>query len=244
MRKSTKQRRSRLALWVCLGIFVPLAGLFYVWLLTLPDVESLKKTNPTTTALIDARHEQARDKGQAIGRHWIWMPLSKISPDLRHAVVAAEDASFFVHEGFDWDGIKDAAWYNLEKGELKRGGSTITQQLAKNLYLSSERSLVRKLHEALITRSLEEHLSKERILEIYLNVAEWGRGVYGAEAAARHHFKKSARELTREEAAWLAAMLPSPRRYDPLRKTKALTRRYERVLQRMDQMARHGIRAQ
>jgi len=243
MRKSTKQRRSRLALWICLGIFVPLAGLFYVWLLTLPDVESLKTTNPTTTALIEARQEQAREKGQAIGRHWTWVPLSKMSPDLRRAVVAAEDASFFVHEGFDWEGIKDAALYNLEKGELKRGGSTITQQLAKNLYLSSKRSILRKLHEALITRSLEEHLSKERILEIYLNVAEWGRGVYGAEAAARHHFRKPARELTREEAAWLAAMLPSPRRYDPLRRTKALTRRYERVLRRMDQMARHGIRA-
>ncbi len=156
--------------------------------------------------------------------------------------MAAEDASFFTHEGFDWEGIKDAALYDLEKGEMKRGGSTITQQLAKNLYLSSERSMFRKFHEALITRELEHRLTKERILEIYLNVAEWGHGVYGAEAAARHHFKKPAKDLTEDEAAWLAAILPSPRRYDPLRKTVALTRRYERIIQRVNQAERHHIR--
>ena len=142
----------------------------------------------------------------------------------------AEDSSFFTHEGFDWEGIKKAAQYNLEAGEFKRGGSTITQQLAKNLYLSSERSLLRKAREALITRSLEQHLTKERILELYLNVAEWGQGIYGAEAAARHHFKKPAHDLTADEAAWLAAILPSPRRYDPLRKTNFLTRRHNRIL--------------
>ena len=163
----------------------------------------------------------------------MWVPLSRISPYLRQAVVAAEDASFFTHEGFDWEGIKDAALYNLEAGELKRGGSTITQQLAKNLYLSSERSLIRKAREALITRSLEHHLTKERILELYLNVAEWGQGVYGAEAAARHHFKKSSRDLTADEAAWLAAILPSPRRYDPMRKTTSLARRHDRILKRI-----------
>jgi monofunctional biosynthetic peptidoglycan transglycosylase len=120
---------------------------------------------------------------------------------------------------------------------MKRGGSTITQQLAKNLYLSSERSLLRKAREALITRSLEHRLSKERILELYLNVAEWGRGVYGAEAAARHHFGKSAADLTADEAAWLAAILPSPQRYDPIRKTSALTRRHQRILRWMDKVS-------
>jgi monofunctional biosynthetic peptidoglycan transglycosylase len=145
-------------------------------------------------------------------------------------VIAAEDASFLTHEGFDWEGIRDAAWHNLETGEMKRGGSTITQQLAKNLYLSPERSLLRKAREALITRLLEHHLTKERILELYLNVAEWGNGVYGAEAAARHHFGKSAADVTIDEAAWLAAILPSPRQYDPLRKTGALARRQQRVL--------------
>ena len=220
-----------------------MAALLSIWLITMPDISALQKANPSTTALIESREAQARSKGQTVGRHWMWVPLSRVSPHLRRAVVAAEDASFFVHEGFDWEGIKDAALYNLEKGELKRGGSTITQQLAKNLYLSSERSIMRKVREALITRSLEEHLSKERILEIYINVAEWGNGVYGAEAAARHHFKKSARDVTEEEAAWLAAILPSPRRYDPLRKTGALTRRYERILRRMDQAVRQDIGA-
>lgn len=142
----------------------------------MPDVSALRTTNPTLTALIEARQAQAKEEGRSVGRHWIWVPLSRISPYLRQAVIAAEDASFFSHEGFDWEGLKDAALYDLEKGELKRGGSTITQQLAKNLYLSSERSLLRKAHEALITRSLEQHLSKDRILELYLNVAEWGRG--------------------------------------------------------------------
>ena len=225
-----------------LSVAIPLASLLFLWLVTLPDVGSLRSTNPTSTALIEAREAQAEAKTLHIGRHWIWVPLSRISPHLRRAVVAAEDASFFTHEGFDWEGMKDAAIYDLEKGELKRGGSTITQQLAKNLYLSSERSIFRKAHEALITRSLEHHLSKERILELYLNVAEWGTGVYGAEAASRHHFQKPARDLTEDEAAWLAAILPAPRRYDPLRRTRALTSRYERVLHRMNHASRQQTR--
>ncbi|HEU4686198.1 MAG TPA: monofunctional biosynthetic peptidoglycan transglycosylase [Nitrospira sp.] len=232
MRKSTRRRRTGLVLLSLLCAALPLM-LGFVWLVTMPDVASLRHTNPTTTALIESRRAQAQMEGRSTGRQWIWVPLGRIPVHLRHAVVAAEDALFFVHEGFDWEGMKDAALYDLEKGKLKRGGSTITQQLAKNLYLSSERSLLRKVHEALITRSLEQHLSKDRILELYLNVAEWGYGIYGAEAAARHHFHKSVRDLTVDEAVWLAAILPSPLRYDPLRKTPALTRRYERILQRM-----------
>jgi monofunctional biosynthetic peptidoglycan transglycosylase len=205
----------------------------FFWLLEMPDVSALRTTNPTVTALMEARRTQAKAKGHTIERHWTWVPLSRISPYLRQAAVEGEDASFFTHEGFDWEGIKDAALYNLEAGKLKRGGSTITQQLAKNLYLSSERSLLRKAREALITRALEQHLTKERILELYLNVAEWGQGVYGAEAAARHHFKKSSRDLTADEAAWLAAILPSPRRYDPIRKTTFLARRHDRILKQI-----------
>jgi len=230
MRKSTVQSRSRVKAYLIIGLCLPVGAVLFFWLLAMPDVPSLRATNPTITALIEARQSQTAAQGHTIGRHWTWVPLSRISPSLRHAVVAAEDASFFTHEGFDWEGIKEAAKYNLEAGEFKRGGSTITQQLAKNLYLSPERSLFRKAREALITRSLEQHLTKERILELYLNVAEWGQGVYGAEAAARHHFKKSARDLTADEAAWLAAILPSPRRYDPLRKTTFLTRRHNRIL--------------
>ncbi len=244
MRKSTRARRTNWVLIGLLALCLPVAALLFLWLLTMPDIAGLKTANPTSTALIEARQTQAQQQGKAIGRHWQWVPVARISPFLRRAVVAAEDASFFTHEGFDWEGIKDAALYDLERGELKRGGSTITQQLAKNLYLSSERSMFRKVHEALLTRELEHQLSKERILELYLNVAEWGQGVYGAEAAARHHFKKSAKELTEDEAAWLAAILPSPRRYDPLRKTVALTRRYERILHRIRQAERLHIRTE
>ncbi len=233
MPKSTTQRRARLILSIILLVCLPIGVVLFVWLVTLPNVSALKTTNPSTTALMEMRQVQAHERGETSGRQWQWVPLARISPHLRRAVVAAEDASFFTHEGFDWEGIKDAAIANLEAGELKRGGSTITQQLAKNLYLSSERSMFRKAREALITRLLEHHLSKERILELYLNVAEWGIGVYGAEAAARHHFQKSSHDLSAEEGAWLAAILPSPRRYDPIRKTTALSRRYERIISRM-----------
>lgn len=233
--KSTGPRRvARRLFWGTVLMGLPLGVLGLSWLLTLPDVGLLAHTNPTSTALMDARETQAKEQGRAIGRHWVWVPISRISPHLHHAVVAAEDASFFSHEGFDWEGIRDAALRNLEAGEMKRGGSTITQQLAKNLYLSSERSLLRKAREALIARALERHLTKKRILELYLNVAEWGKGIYGAEAAARHHFRKPSRDLTADEAAWLAAILPSPRRYDPLRKTTFLTRRHDRIRKWID----------
>lgn len=236
--KSTgRSRIRRVLLWSTLLIGFPLGILMLSWFMTLPDVERLTRTNPTSSALMEARQTQAKEQGRSVKRQWMWVPLSRISPHLRHAVVAAEDASFFTHEGFDWEGIKDAAMHNLEAGEFKRGGSTITQQLAKNLYLSSERSLFRKAKEALITRELEHRLSKKRILELYLNVAEWGHGIYGAEAAAQHHFGKSAHELTSDEAAWLAAMLPSPRRYDPLRKTTFLTRRHEHILKWIDRQS-------
>jgi monofunctional biosynthetic peptidoglycan transglycosylase len=218
---------------------LPAGVLTYVWLITLPDVAVLATSNPPSTALMDSRQAAAREKGRTSSRAWTWVPLSRISPHLPRAVIAAEDASFFIHEGFDWEGIKDAALHNLEAGEMTRGGSTITQQLAKNLYLSSERSLLRKAREALITRALEHRLTKARILELYLNVAEWGHGVYGAEAAARHHFAKSAAELTAEEAAWLAAILPSPQRYDPLRHTRALVRRHQRILRSMQHVPAH-----
>ena len=237
MPKSTRRRRTtRFVLWSTLFIGLPLGALAFVWLMTLPDVARLAISNPTSTALMDSRIAQAKEQGRMVPKQWVWVPLSRISPHLIRAVVTAEDASFFIHEGFDWEGLKDAALHNLEAGEMKRGGSTITQQLAKNLYLSSERSLFRKAREALITRSLEHRLTKERILELYVNVAEWGRGVYGAEAAARHHFGKSAADLSADEAAWLAAILPSPQRYDPIRKTSALTRRHHRIARWMDRV--------
>ena len=230
MGKSTRSRFGRILLWLTILVGLPAAALGLYWLTTLPDVSTLVKYHPTDTALMEARRAQAKEQGRSPRQQYQWVPMARITPALQRAVVAAEDASFFAHEGFDWEGIKDAALYNLEVGEFKRGGSTITQQLAKNLYLSSERSLFRKAREALITRSLERHLTKERILEIYLNVAEWGQGVFGAEAAARHHFNKSAKDLTLDEAALLAAILPSPRRYDPLRHTAYLNRRQHHII--------------
>jgi monofunctional biosynthetic peptidoglycan transglycosylase len=238
MAKSTGRRTfARLLLWGTLIVGLPLGLLALTWLITLPDVGMLVRKNPTTTALMESREASASGQGGAVTKQWTWAPLSRISSNLQRAVIAAEDASFFAHEGFDWEGLRDAAIRNFEAGELRRGGSTITQQLAKNLYLSSERSLLRKAREALITRTLEHRLTKERILELYLNVAEWGRGIYGAEAAARHHFGKAAADLTAEEAAWLAAILPSPQRYDPIRKTAALTRRHQRILRWMHKVS-------
>ncbi len=221
-------------------VLLPVTLLCFYWLLTFPDVASLKTVNPTTTALMDVRQAQAHESGKPSHRRWTWVPIGQISPHLQRAVIAAEDAQFFLHEGFDWEGVKDAAVKNLEAGKVTHGGSTITQQLAKNLYLSSERSLLRKAREALITRALEHHLTKRRILEIYLNVAEWGHGVFGAEAAARHHFHKSAAELSEEEAALLAAILPSPRRYDPLRLTQHVAARQRTILRNMDKVQTHA----
>jgi monofunctional biosynthetic peptidoglycan transglycosylase len=180
-----------------------------------------------------ARSQEAHERGRSLKPLWTWVPLARISPHLQRAVIVSEDASFYSHEGFDWEGIRDAALRNWKAGRLRRGGSTITQQLAKNLYLSSDKTLLRKANEALITYELERRLGKHRILELYLNVVEWGRGVYGAEAAAQHHFGKSALDITPEEAALLAAMLPSPRSYDPLRMTRYLAVRQQQILRWM-----------
>ncbi len=206
------------------------AGLLSSWLVTLPDVAYLAAVNPNTTVLIEARQAEAAAKGRPIALSWTWVPLVRISPHLQKAVIVSEDASFYQHHGFDWEGLLEALMHNWEQGKLRRGGSTITQQLAKNLYLSSEKNLLRKAREALIAWEIERRLPKNRILELYLNVAEWGDGVFGAEAAARHHFDKSAAELTEEEAALLAALLPSPRRNDPIQYTPFLARRQEAIL--------------
>jgi monofunctional biosynthetic peptidoglycan transglycosylase len=234
MSKSIRRRRAaRLLLGLVLVFGLPLSGLAFYWLATFPDIARLAGSNPASTALMEARRAEAREQGRHVGTQWTWVPLSRISLHLQRAVIVSEDAAFYRHEGFDWEGIRQAAFRNIERGALSRGGSTITQQVAKNLYLSSERTLLRKAQEALITRALERHLTKKRILELYLNIAEWGRDLYGAEAAARHHFNKSAEALTAEEAALLAAMLPSPQQYDPLRLTPYLVKRRQQILKWM-----------
>jgi monofunctional biosynthetic peptidoglycan transglycosylase len=231
----------RLALGLVLLLVLPPAGLALYWWLTFPDVKGLAATNPPTTALIEAHLDETRAQDPDVEAVRIWVPLAEIAPALQHAVIVSEDASFYFHEGFDWEGIKEAALRNVESGKLARGGSTITQQLAKNLYLSSDKTLLRKANEALITYALERYLTKKRILELYLNVVEWGKGVYGAEAAARHHFGKHATDLTPEEAALLAAMLPSPRAYDPLVVTRYLSTRQQQILRLLDE--RQGMKS-
>jgi monofunctional biosynthetic peptidoglycan transglycosylase len=162
-----------------------------------------------------------------------WVPYARISAQLKRAVVAAEDARFLEHSGLDWDAIERALEKNQRRGRVVAGASTITQQLAKNLFLSGERSWIRKAQEAIIAWMLEATLSKRRILELYLNVAEWGEGVFGAQAAAEYHFATRAAALSARQAAWLAAVLPSPRRYAQGRSTPYLERRVEIILQRM-----------
>ena len=203
---SPRRRRLRRRLLGCLALPVLLAGCIVLWLwATYPDIAALADNAPESTAFIDAAAKDGRVA-------WTWVAGSRISPQLRKAVVAAEDMSFFSHDGFDHYEIEVAIREALDGGRV-RGASTITQQLAKNLWLSPSRNPLRKVREALYTRSLERHLSKRRILDIYVNVVEFGPGVYGAQAAARHFFGKSAAALGADEAAQLAAALPSSRWY-------------------------------
>jgi monofunctional biosynthetic peptidoglycan transglycosylase len=182
---------------------------------------------------MERRLEALRVKNPKAALKHQWADYNRISAHLKRAVVAAEDAKFIDHEGFDWEGIQRALERNQSRGKVVAGGSTISQQLAKNLFLSGERSVVRKGQEAIITLMLETVLSKRRILELYLNVAEWGEGVFGAEAAARHYFGTSAANLTPAQAARLAAMLPRPRFYDRNRGSPYLATYTERILARM-----------
>jgi monofunctional biosynthetic peptidoglycan transglycosylase len=190
---------------------------------------------PTTTAFMDARLEAMRAKDPKVALKYQWVPYARISGRLKRAIIVAEDARFVDHEGFDWEGIQKAMEKNQHKGKIVAGGSTISQQLAKNLFLSGQRSFLRKGEEALITLMMEAVLDKERIFEIYLNVIEWGDGVFGAEAAARHYFGVSAAQLSAEQAAKLAAMVPRPRFYDHNRNAPWLLKKTQLILERMPQ---------
>lgn len=166
-----------------------------------------------------------------------WVPYDRISANLKRAVIASEDSGFVDHDGVEWDAIRKAWRYNQRQADLgrarRRGGSTITQQLAKNLLLSGERTLVRKGQEFVLTLALEQFLTKERILEIYLNNVEWGNGIFGAEAAAQHYFRKSAAQLAPHEAARLAVMLPAPKRFEKMPNSAYLSGRTRTILGRM-----------
>lgn len=237
----------RILFLVVLGILVGVIayeGIMFV------RVFLLRTGNPSSTSLIDTRIREAQAKGQQPKRVQVWVPLEKITPNLQRAVLAGEDTNFMAHRGFDYEAIQKA-WEQAQREtaraakaegedddwlpslpEFKRGGSTISQQLAKNLYLSSQRSFFRKGQEAALTIMLERTLTKRRILEIYLNVIEWGDGIYGAEAASQRYFRKSASALTANEAAYLSAMIPNPRTvFNPQVNPRRVARR-QRIIKR------------
>jgi monofunctional biosynthetic peptidoglycan transglycosylase len=247
------RRLLKLSFLVILGVVVGLVGYEAIMFVR---VAMLRSRNPASTSLIDARINEAKDRGQQPRREQAWVPLERISPNLQRAVLAGEDTNFTSHHGFDYQAIqkawdqaqREAAREAKKEGEdddwlpnlpdFKRGASTISQQLAKNLYLSSERSFVRKGQEAVLTVFLERLLTKRRILEIYLNVIEWGDGIYGAEAAAQHYFHKPAASLSASEAAYLSAMIPNPRTvFNPEKNPRRVARRQRIILRGMPYVA-------
>ncbi len=224
-----RRRAAKIAAGLAAACFALLSYSF----LTLPDVRPLARKNPESTAFIELRLAEAKAAGRRPRRLQRWVRYEAIAPSLRKAVLVAEDDAFWQHDGVDVDQLKESIESDLAKGRLLRGGSTITQQLAKNLYLSPSRNPLRKLRELLIARRLEAALTKRRILELYLNVIEWGDGIYGAEAASRAYFGKPARALTPEEAALLAGAIINPRVHSPAHPTARLRRRQQIILRRM-----------
>ena len=231
----------KISRFLFIGLFL-LAGAVLVYTSTAfyyDDVAALKKKNPGKTSFMTHREFEWEFKGLKNKKiYQVWVPLTKISPYAAKAVLIAEDDKFWQHEGFDVEAMQKAIEKDIKLGKLKYGGSTISQQLAKNLFLSPSKNPLRKVKEAILTWRIENNLSKRRILEIYLNVAEWGDGIFGIEAASRHYFGKSAAELTPMEAARLAVVLPSPLKYNPTGTSKYVEKRAEIVY---GIMVRRGI---
>ena len=225
------RRIGRIAVGVAAVLFATVA---YSWL-TLPDVRPLRTQTPTSTAFMRMRADEAIRAGKSPAMTQRYVRYSRISPTLVRAVLVAEDAAFFEHEGIDYDELRASVETNLERGQMVRGASTITQQLAKNLYLSPSRNPYRKLKELMITRRLEAELSKTRILELYLNLIEWGDGIWGIEAASQRYFGVPASGLSAEQAALLAGAIINPRVYSPARPNRRLLRRQQLILGRMGQ---------
>jgi monofunctional biosynthetic peptidoglycan transglycosylase len=208
-------------------------GLLVYAYLTLPDVRPLITRNPATTAFMELRAGEARDRGTLPRKVQHWVGYTHISADLKRAVLVAEDDAFFQHEGVDFEQLQESIEVDWARGRFTRGASTITQQLAKNLYLSPSKNPLRKLRELIIARRLEAELKKARILELYLNVIEWGDGVYGAEAAAETYFHEPAATLSPAQAALLAGAIVNPRLLNPAHPTARLLRRQQLILRRM-----------
>jgi monofunctional biosynthetic peptidoglycan transglycosylase len=216
-------KKIRYWFWRILLALVLLLLVYQLWIFA--HVLWWVKFNPSTSAFMDDRLAAMHDTNPNAELQHKWVPYSKISNNLKRALIASEDAKFVDHEGFDWDGIQKAYEKNMKKGKIVAGGSTISQQLAKNLFLSTKRTPWRKGEEAIITLMLEAVMDKRRIFEIYLNVIEWGNGVFGAEAAARHYYNTNAANLSASQAAKLAAMVPNPRYYDKNREARGLLRK-------------------
>jgi monofunctional biosynthetic peptidoglycan transglycosylase len=210
-----------------------LAALFLYNLWIFGHIVYWRSFNPSASAFMTEQLARLQEEDPEAELRHRWVPYERISPNLKRALIASEDAKFVDHEGFDWDGIEAAFEKNLKQGRIVAGGSTISQQLAKNLFLSGKKTPWRKLEEAVITVMLEAVMDKRRIFEIYLNVIEWGNGVFGAEAAARHYYRTSAARLSAGQAAKLAAMVPNPRFYDEHRNAPGLARKTRIILRRM-----------
>lgn len=217
------------------AVFIVVALWIGLEIATLPygEIERLKTSNPTETAFMHEHEEQAKEDGKPFHKQQRWIPLTRIPKEAVNAVIVAEDGMFWSHSGFDWFEFRESLERNLKEGRAARGASTITQQLVKNLFLSSSKNPLRKLKEWILTWRTEKVLSKSRILELYLNVIEWGRGIYGIEAASQYYFKKSASQLSRAEGAKLAAIIPSPRRHRADSESRYVARRSELILGRM-----------
>lgn len=228
-------RPSRPVHWLLAGLLLASSCAFLaaLWVAWLPDVSPLKKNPPATTAYIELRKRQAKAKGRKLDLRWTWVPSGAISEHLKRAVVTAEDDEFWRHDGVDWAAIRVAYERNRKAGRFAAGGSTITMQLARNLYLSPSKNPLRKAKEILIARRLERELGKRRILELYLNVVEWGKGVFGCEAAARAYFQTSCAELSYEEAVAMAVVLPNPRRWNPAKRGPYVERNSARIMGRI-----------
>ena len=234
--RSPRTRRLRRWHYIAVGaIVLATAGVGYVigGLPSRAAVRVLAHTNPKDTGVMRQRDEEARGAGRRPRRIQTWVPLAQVSRHLVHAVVAAEDPKFFGHEGIDWEAMRESVETDVKRWRFARGGSTITQQLAKNLFFTTRKSVIRKLREMIVASWLEDELSKRRILELYLNVIEWGDGVYGCGAAAVRYYGKSVGDLDESEAAGLAAMIPSPRRINPRTNPARHARAQRRILRLM-----------
>jgi|AntAceMinimDraft_1070359.scaffolds.fasta_scaffold05732_5 monofunctional biosynthetic peptidoglycan transglycosylase len=222
--------------WVKWTLLLGFAALFLYQIAVFSQVVWFRWFDPQTTAFIQTEHRRLANLAPPKTITQIWVPYQDISTYVKRAVISAEDTGFVDHRGIEWEAIERAFFANVESGEVRFGGSTITMQLAKNLFLSSDRSYIRKAQEVIITLMIEAVMDKQRILELYLNVAEWGVGVFGIEAAAQHYYKRPAARLTARQAAWLASILPSPKRYDLNRQSRWVERKTGILLRRMPQV--------